>query len=293
MTRRLTIVSAAVIGSPACVPAGKRGLEPGLICGVIRITDIVLIGAFHLLVDSATIAFGADCDTAGCAYARMAEIRTLVFSTSKKVSARLSTTPAVVVISVSALLSERMFAAVARLRRTQNGTRGTWPRMTLKGTRVRAGRSPFGARLAARMRWDDTAGTARTGLFATPTLVVARLFGQEGVASRASPRFFSGFFVDLHGSIPPLVGTFEMDNSPAERARPDFGLAGDLLSTDATFIVPVVNVLLDALPELGGCGLGNFVFGPLLLLRSCSRFLWPRVRCRLRSRLRLLSSAAC
>lgn len=43
-----------------------------------------------------------------------------------------------------------------------------------------------------------------------------------------------------------------MDNGPASITRPNFAFPGDFFGADSAFVVEIVNVLLDSLPEFGG-----------------------------------------
>lgn len=88
MAHVLTFVSLAVIRPATGVPAGKGCLEPSFVDGIVRVLNLVLTGAFNLLINSTTIACGINCDIASCTHARMTEVRTFVLSASKQVSAR-------------------------------------------------------------------------------------------------------------------------------------------------------------------------------------------------------------
>lgn len=81
VTRRLTAMNSTVVGPSAGIFAAERALEPRIVGRIVGVADLILLEAFHLLLNSSTIAPSLHCHLAGSTDTWVADLRAFVLST--------------------------------------------------------------------------------------------------------------------------------------------------------------------------------------------------------------------
>jgi hypothetical protein len=117
MTRRLTAMNSTVVGPSAGIFAAERALEPIIVGRIVGVADLILLEAFHLLLNPSAIAPSLHCHIAGSTDTWVTNLCAFVLSTRKQIATWFSATPTVVVVGISAILAKRVLTTVARLGR--------------------------------------------------------------------------------------------------------------------------------------------------------------------------------
>lgn len=194
----------------------------------------------------------------------MARAWALVLAAWHNIATYLSTAPTTRIIRINTSSRMFMLAAEAHLRRPHVSTRRTWPSMTGKLTRVWAlSHSFLSASVSARMR-GQSSKRPRLHFFLTPASIRLGQYVLWQVATWTPPlsrrwniTILEVLLLGSGGTLVrrPFLYAAQMENSPASLARPDLGIAHDLIRANGTFIVTIVNIVVGPSGNVGSDGL--------------------------------------
>lgn len=185
---------------------------------------------------------------------------TYVLATWKQVSTDLPAAPSILVVSFDAAFGRRILPAEAILSRTHGRAGWTGPGMTGLVAGMRTSLAGPGASLATRMG-RQARQRSRVDFLLAPACIRrwTNILGQVATGTTPLPR--RGVVISLalllvleDGPLVlrPLFDAAQMEDGPAEPARPHAGPAPELAGADGAFIKAVGDVFMYAGGEIGG-----------------------------------------
>ena len=239
-------------------------VEDTLPLAVIAPFRFLPLRTWHRLALPATVATRVHHNLARTTKALVTWSRAFVLATGHHIPADLATAPSGDIVGFDAAPRERFFPAKAALNRPHVRTWWTRPGMACQLARMWAllRQSPrLCARLAAGM-WRYAGYWLGFELLAAPASVGNGESVVRKIAAGAAPLTGAGIvlvhrltFWSHSGSLVlgPFLYTTEVEDGPATRAAPNFGVFTDFICADRTLVEPVGNVLMSTRGNVRSC----------------------------------------